>query len=365
MRSVRNHRILVVIIVASSACAVKLPATSGEDSRGVGDRDHGKGASGETSKQIENRCGKNPLLSFTRTLIEDLNATVEFKTNIRTSFEACADADLDVSVANQSVAKAALEACVTKKITLDEKAKSTLMGLIDDSYDYALTTSPRTLAEWDACGANMIQCGTHPCPRCDDGKTEASERCDEGSDNGLVGHCKRNCQGYCGRAGDECCTEQACLTGLICVRESCVACGAEGQPCCSGDACDHSLTCASATCTVTPPTPAKAAARCEGNHILLPDSQPYQVTIRFNDFDGGGRFKTDLMWNGNFVATLPLKEDATRTFNGKGEISVGSKDTKESPWGKWPSCSDTGTGKLRISVGPDIMRDGHADFTVQ
>jgi hypothetical protein len=322
----------------------------------------------DRSSQITKRCGRNPLLSFTRQLISDLNETVDFKENIKKSVESCANGDVDASFLGQSVAKASLKACISRKVELDEKAKGTLLKLVDDAYAKAESSSAKTLAAWDECGADMIKCGTHPCPSCGNARVDDGEKCDEGSDNGAVGHCKKNCLGFCGREGDECCAADSCRSGAVCASAKCVACGGDGQPWCSGGACNAPFACWSGTCSKPPPPPppppTKTAARCKGNHIELPDGQPYRVTITAADFDGGGRALTQLFSTQGFVDNLPLNGNTTRTFQGPMELRVGSRDSDGSPWGEWPSCSPNGSGKLRISIGAGVKGAGHADFAI-
>jgi hypothetical protein len=55
----------------------------------------------------------------------------------------------------------------------------------------------------------------------------------------------------CGIAGESCCDETACNTGLACNGGTCtlVLCGGLGEPCCDGAACNNGLTCEAGTCS--------------------------------------------------------------------------------------------------------------------
>lgn len=53
----------------------------------------------------------------------------------------------------------------------------------------------------------------------------------------------------CGTPGAPCCIGVACLEGLSCVADKCVAsCGVSGQACCAGNKCDATTVCLGGTC---------------------------------------------------------------------------------------------------------------------
>lgn len=149
---VKNGILLLVAAGVAAACGGKEsapPPTSTQRPAGV---------------NVTNTCGPNPLITFVSDLTRSLNETLEIKENIRANFEECADANVDANIAGASIAKAQLRGCLTRKIELDSSAKKSVFGLIDQAYSQALETSPKSLAAWDTCGANVITCGARTCP---------------------------------------------------------------------------------------------------------------------------------------------------------------------------------------------------------
>ncbi|MBI5489797.1 MAG: hypothetical protein HY905_20855, partial [Deltaproteobacteria bacterium] len=71
----------------------------------------------------------------------------------------------------------------------------------------------------------------------------------------------------CGGERQPCCSGDACRSGLVCERSSCVppaACGGSRQPCCGGTACASGLVCEGGTCNTAPSCGGPRQPCCSG-----------------------------------------------------------------------------------------------------
>jgi hypothetical protein len=83
-----------------------------------------------------------------------------------------------------------------------------------------------------------------------------------------------------------------------------------------------------------PPPPQKAT--CNGSVLHLPEGRAYKLTE--NGFEGGGAYRTTLLFKDAQVDTLPFNGSKDRTVTGPGDVKVCSQNQKGGAGGCGFAC---------------------------